>query len=76
MDGGVMMARTVEYHPPESEKLDRFARQVCREMGLDQKRGVVYELAGFMQVLARACAKDLNRKNENGEALDNGPETA
>ena len=70
------MKRPVEYHPPESEKLDRFARQVCHEMGLDQQRGIVYDLAGFMQVLARACAKDLNRKNEDGEALDNEHDTA
>jgi hypothetical protein len=70
------MTRSIEYHPPEQDDLDRFARQVCREMGLDQKRGIVYELAGFMQVLARACAKDLNRKNETVEALDNEHKTA
>jgi hypothetical protein len=70
------MTRPVEYHPPEQDQLDRFARQVCREMGLDQKRGIVYELAGFMQVLARACAKDLNRKHATVEALDNEHETA
>lgn len=70
------MTRPVEYRPPEQDQLDRFARRVCREMGLDQKRGIVYELAGFMQVLARACAKDLNRKHETVEALDNEHETA
>jgi hypothetical protein len=69
------MTGPVHYCPPEPEKLDRLARDVCREMGLDQRaRGIAYELAGFMKVIARARAKDLNRQQD--DRLDNEHKTA
>ena len=70
------MTRLVHYHPPEAEQLDHLAREVCRGLDLDPrtKRGVAYELAGFMRVIARACANDLNR--QQGGQLDNDHETA
>ena len=70
------MTRSVHYHPPEAEKLDQLAREVCQGLDLDPrtKRGVAYELAGFMRIIARACAKDLNR--QQGGQLDNDHETA
>lgn len=68
------MAQRIEYCPPEAEQLERLARAVCREMGIDQRSGsIAYDLAGFMKVIARACAKDLNRKQ--GKAFDNECET-
>ena len=69
------MTRPVRYNPPAPEKLDQFAREVCHELGTDYRAGeIAHGLANFMKVLARAYAKDLNKKNE--EPLDNGPETA
>ena len=60
------MPRPKHYNPPEPRKLDRFAHDVCRELGAD--------FGNFMKVLTRAYAKDLNRKQ--GDKLDNDPETA
>ena len=69
------MARPIQYNPPDAKELDRFAHEVCREMGADFKSGEIAEgLANFMKVLTRAYAKDLNRKQ--GDKLDNESETA
>jgi hypothetical protein len=69
------MPRPKHYNPPEPRKLDRFAHDVCRELGADFGPGEIADgLANFMKVLTRAYAKDLNRKQ--GDKLDNDPETA
>jgi hypothetical protein len=75
MEWSVTMPRPVQYNPPEPKKLDRFAHEVCREMGSDFRGGEIAEgLANFMKVLTRAYAKDLNRKQ--GDQLDNDHKTA
>ena len=69
------MSRPIQYNPPDSKEVDRFAHEVCREMGFDFRTGEIAQgLANFMKVLTRAYAKDLNRKQ--GDVLDNDQETA
>jgi hypothetical protein len=69
------MPRPVHYTPPEPKDLDRFAHDVCRELGSDFGPGEIAQgLANFMKILTRAYAKDLNRKQ--GDRLDNDHETA
>ncbi len=56
--------RRVRYVPPRPEVIDHFAREACRALGEDYRAHEVVEgFAGFMQVVARVLANDLNRKH-------------
>lgn len=59
-----MSKRPVCYVPPSPEVLGHFAYDVCRGLGPDYcAHEVVQGFASFMKVVARATAKDLNRKH-------------
>ena len=63
--------RLVTYDPPSPEVLERFAHDVCRELGPDYTAPeVVHGLAHFMKVIARAQANALNQVNQGGEITD------
>ena len=58
------------YSPPAHEVLVHFAQRLGDELGEDYAAPDVVEgLAGFMQVVAKVLADDLNRKQ--GDAFDN-----
>jgi hypothetical protein len=60
--------RLVTYEPPSPETLERFAHDVCRELGPDYTAPeVVHGLAHFLNVVAQAHTKQLNRQHD--EAL-------
>lgn len=58
-----MSSRDVEYHPPDSDVLEHFAYDACRQLGEGfTDREVAEGFANFMKLTARMLAKDLNRK--------------
>ncbi|WP_119072056.1 hypothetical protein [Aggregatilinea lenta] len=64
------MPRTIIYHPPSPDVIEHFAHSVCFELGGSYLEPEIEEgLAGFLKVISRAVAKDLNRKQSS--ELDN-----
>lgn len=67
------VTKTVEFHPPTSEDIHRYAGEVCRELGLKVDANLDSpefrrELAGFIQIVASICSKYMT-KDDN--PLDN-----
>ncbi len=61
-----MKQHPVTYAPPESDVLEHFAHDVCHELGGDYANPEVERgLANFMKTIARICANNLNRKQDN-----------
>jgi len=57
--------RKITYHPPDSQILEQFARDVCRELAKDCEGDrldpeVISGFSNFMKLVARMRAKELN----------------
>ena len=63
------MKRKVEYFPPASEDISRYAYTVCEELGekVDPTFNTPemrHELADFIKVVASIWSKHLNKQNQ------------
>jgi hypothetical protein len=56
--------KRIEYIPPKEAAVHDFARDVCKAMN-DDKPDTVYGLAGFLKVVLRAVANNLNKNSDN-----------
>ena len=64
--------RQVVYVPPETSAVDQFAEVVCRQLSKNSNAAsedqvVVNGLASFLNFVAEATAKNLNRQNNMSE---------
>jgi len=67
----------IYYHPPSDELIETYARKVCQQLDKTQQTSedmnseIIWELTGFLKVVARILANHMNRNSEEkGENLD------